>query len=187
MTPLLQRLLLAAWLLGCQEHRGQEEGLTLDRYELGGDFSLTDQHGHDYQLDQHRGQAVALFFGYTHCPDFCPLTLSKLAGAQALLNRPLQVLFVTVDPERDDAEQLRAYLSSFDLPVTGLTGTPAQVAEVARRYAAGYQVHRADSTSNYTVDHSTRTYLIDGEGVVRYLFSQEDTPEQIAAVVALLP
>ena len=179
-------LLLVSALVGCQEPGGQTAVPRLDRYELGGDFSLVDQDGRLYQLNQHRGQVLALFFGYTHCPDFCPLTLSKLTEVQALLEQPLQVLFVTVDPERDDAEQLRHYLSSFDLPVTGLTGEVEQVAEVARRYGAGYQRHQSDPSADYTMDHSTRSYLIDGDGVVRYLFSKEDSPERIAAVVAQL-
>ena len=183
MTVRSRSVLLIVLLVGCQD---RQQPPTLDRFELGGDFSLTDQQGRTYQLSQHRGEVLALFFGYTHCPDFCPLTLSKLSTVQNLVEQPFHVLFVTVDPERDNAEQLRTYLSSFDLPVTGLTGEPEQIAEVARRYGAGYQRQQTAGSPDYVVDHSTRTYLIDREGVVRYLFSNEDSPELLAAVFAQL-
>ena len=174
-------LLLAAG--GCGDHAVVPP---LDRYELGGEFSLTAQAGEPFQLDALRGQVVALFFGYTYCPDFCPLTLSKLSRVNELLDDQLQVLFVSVDPDRDDTAQLRAYLSAFDLSVTGLTGTAEQIAQVTRQYGAGFRRQEEGETS-YIIDHTSRTYLIDREGVVRYLFSSEDAAELMAAVIEQVP
>ena len=181
------RLLAAVLLLGCQAPEQGDGVPRLDRYELGGEFTLTDHSGHPFELTDLRGETVALFFGYTHCPDYCPLTLSKLVQVESLIDRPLHVLFVTVDPARDSPGQLRAYLSSFDLPVTGLTGDPEQVARVARQYGAGFQRHGEDGGGSYTVDHGTRTYLIDGEGVVRYLSASDESAERMAAAIGQMP
>lgn len=165
-----------------------EEGLL--RYEeLGMDFLLTDDQGQDYRFSEHQGEVRLLFFGFTHCPDICPTTLNDLSQAMEILGKDaeaVQTLFVSVDPSRDTPERLSQYLGAFPAEVTGLTGTEEQVAEVAQAYGAFYERMDLESALGYTMDHSTYLYLIDREGVVRYLFRYEDPPERIAAVVGKL-
>ncbi len=160
------------------------------RYEdFGGDFSLTDQRGEPFTLSETHGKVRLLFFGFTHCPDICPTTLAELNQALGLLGskgEEVEVLFVSVDPERDTPERLEPYLAAFSLPVTGLTGSPAEVAAVAEAYGAHYDRVDLDSALGYTMDHSTYLYLLDREGVVRYLFRYEDPPERVAEVVRKL-
>lgn len=162
-----------------------EEGLL--RYEeLGMDFLLTDDEGQEYRYSEHQGQVRLLFFGFTHCPDICPTTLNDLTQAVEILGKKgqeVETLFVSIDPERDTPERLNQYLGAFPIPVTGLTGSKEDIAEVAQAYGAFYERLDLDSALGYTMDHSTYLYLIDREGVVRYLFRYEDPPERIAAVV----
>jgi protein SCO1/2 len=135
--------------------------------DVGGPFKLVDQTG--APADEHilRGKWSAVFFGYTYCPDVCPTTLAALGrtvdalGAQA---GRFQVVFVTVDPERDTPKALATYLSSATFPphVIGLTGTPDQIAQVARAYHVYYQ--KVPQGSSYTMDHSAIIYLMDPQG-----------------------
>jgi protein SCO1/2 len=163
----------------------KEEGLL--RYEeLGMDFLLTDDEGQEYRYSENQGQVRLLFFGFTHCPDICPTTLNDLTKAFEILGKEgqeVETLFVSIDPERDTPERLNQYLGAFPIPVTGLTGSQEDIAEVAKAYGAFYERLDLDSALGYTMDHSTYLYLIDREGVVRYLFRYEDPPERIAAVV----
>ena len=158
---------------------------------IGGDFTLVDPSGQPYSLSSHGGEVRLLFFGFTNCPDVCPITLTKLQQVHRLLGdrgKKIRILFVSVDPERDTPERLAAYLANLRIPVTGLTGTVEEVARVAAQYGAFFEKVALDSAAVYTVDHSTRTYLIDGEGRVRYIFRYEDNPERIAHLVRkLLP
>ncbi len=173
--------------LGCSD---SDAGL-LDFQGIGGDFTLTDEQGQKFSLAEHRGQVYLLFFGFTHCPDVCPTTLVELQEVFQRLGgagQDLQILFVSVDPERDTPELLASYLQPFDLPVIGLTGTVSQVEKVAQAYGAFFEKVALDSAAVYTMDHSTRSYLIDGEGKVRYIFRYKDEPERIAQIVRkLLP
>lgn len=166
----------------------KEEGLL--RYEeLGMDFLLTDDEGQEYRYSENQGQVRLLFFGFTHCPDICPSTLNDLTKAVEILGKDgqeVETLFVSIDPERDTPERLNQYLGAFSIPVTGLTGSQEDIAEVAQAYGAFYERLDLDSALGYTMDHSTYLYLIDREGVVRYLFRYEDPPERIAAVVGKL-
>ncbi len=157
-------------------------------YEIGGDFTLTDHQGREFALQDHRGEVMLLFFGYTFCPDFCPVTVSKLAKVEDLLQAQGRIhsLFITVDPGRDTSQQLDDYLSHFDLEITGLTGSEEEIRKVVSMYGASFRKGEADGASGYLVDHPTWTYLIDPKGRVRYLFGHEDTPEQMAAVVGKL-
>ena len=171
--------------LGCSD---PDAGL-LEFQNVGGDFTLTDHQGQNFSLADHRGQVFLLFFGFTHCPDICPTTLVKLKEVFQLLGdagQHLQILFISVDPERDTPQQLASYLEPFHLPVIGLTGTEAQIEEVAQAYGAFFEKVNLDSAAVYTMDHSTRSYLIDGEGKVRYIFRYQDEPERIAQIVRKL-
>lgn len=135
---------------------------------VGGDFSLVDHHGSTFKLEQLRGKVVLLFFGYTYCPDICP---TELAGIASLLNslegseEKVQALFVSVDPERDTPEKLKAYVSFFSSELIGLTGTAEQIDSVTKQYHVQASIYRADENSErYSVDHSANLYVIDQQG-----------------------
>ena len=154
---------------------------------IGGDFALADQHGARFELQSLRGQAAMLFFGYTYCPDICPVTLSKMGRVYQLLGedqQELTTLFVTVDPKRDTQEKLAEYLSYFAIDAIGLRGDKEEIDQVVRQYGGHYSL--GEEQEAYLVDHSTYTYLIDQQGKVRFLFRQSDGPELMAAVTEQL-
>ena len=154
---------------------------------IGGDFALVDQHGASFELQSLRGQAAMLFFGYTYCPDICPVTLSKMGRVYQLLGedqQELTTLFITVDPKRDTQEKLAEYLDYFAIDAIGLRGDKEEIDQVVRQYGAHYSL--GEEQAAYLVDHSTYTYLIDQQGKVRFLFRQSDGPELMAAVAEQL-
>jgi protein SCO1 len=139
------------------------------REEKAPDFTLTNQYGTHTSLSQFRGRVVLLYFGYTHCPDACPMTLSLLKESMEKLGNDrnrVQVLFITVDPERDTAQKLKSYVPYFDKDCLGLTGSPEEIAKVTKDYDVSYEKEPADAESNagYFMSHSTSVYLINPEG-----------------------
>lgn len=157
--------------------------------DIGGNFDLVDQQDRSFSLSNTRGRTALLFFGYAYCPDFCPTTLSRIARVKELLGAEsdsLEVLFISVDPQRDTPAMLRNYLEYFPMAVTGLTGSRAAIDSVVTAYAAEYTIGAAGDDGAYAVDHSTDLYLLDVEGRVRHLFAHDDTPEEIAAALRLL-
>ncbi len=157
----------------------------LQSFDLGGDFVLAAHDGTTFDLAEHRGEVFLLFFGYTHCPDFCPATLSLLGQVYELLgedgDKP-KTLFVTIDPERDTSEALAKYLGYFSVPALGLSGPTEELAPVLGAYA-GMMEMGEDEAGEVLFGHTTYTYLIDHEGSVRYMFRPNDTPLFIAAGV----
>jgi protein SCO1/2 len=137
------------------------------------DFSLRGSDGSDFNLSRYRGKVVALGFGYTHCPGVCPTTLAFLAQARKELGaagKDFQIVYVTVDPERDNAERLRTFLASFDPTFVGATGTPRQLADVRKEYGISVSNKMfvdGQPKSNYFLDHSSSVYLIDRAGKLR--------------------
>lgn len=144
---------------------------TFDPPRQAPEFSLAGSNGAPVRLSSYRGKVVALGFGYTSCPDVCPTTLADLAKARRKLGdaaKDFQVVYVTVDPERDDAALLRAYLAAFDPTFLGATGAPAQLAQVRKAY--GIQTNRTEGrgkAGGYLVHHSSYVYLIDRSGRLR--------------------
>jgi protein SCO1/2 len=141
------------------------------------DFHLVDQDGKPFQLSQMRGKTVLFSFGFTHCPNVCPTTLSDLAKVYQALpakDRPkVQVLFVSVDPHRDKPETLKNYVPYFNDSFIGLTGTEAQLTEAAKAYGAYFEIVH-DSGANpevYSVNHSALTYLINPDGKWKLLYN----------------
>ncbi|MEW6145052.1 MAG: SCO family protein [Thermodesulfobacteriota bacterium] len=148
------------------------------------DFTLTDQDGEKVSLGQFKGKAVFMFFGYTHCPDICPVTLSTLNNVVNELGEDgdkVQVLFVTVDPERDTQAEIKKYVTFFNKDFIGLTGTPEEIKNVSDSYHAFYMKEETGSDSGYLMGHTSSIYLIDPEGriVLRYPQSKMD-PKEIA-------
>ena len=157
--------------------------------KLGGDFTLTDMNGKPFHLQDLRGKVVLLYFGYTLCPDACPFTLSKIHRVYSMLgdrSSKIQTIFVSVDPDRDKPEKLVKYLAYYDVGAIGLTGTPEEIAKVAKQYQVVYRKVDSGSAAGYLMDHSTYTYLIDAEGKVRYRFKHSDGPPFMASVIRLL-
>ena len=175
-------LLAAAGCGGSGEGAAGGEPPPLDRYELGGDFELVDQRGEAFSLSHRRGRPLLLFFGFTRCAASCPTTLSKLGEVVRRLPAPaVEVLLVSVDPGHDTPEALAAYCAGYPYRLTGLTGTPEAVAAVARQYGAGF-----GPDDDGGIGHTSRTYLIDGEGVVRFLFSEQDGVDKMTGVIRRL-
>lgn len=147
----------------------------------GGSFSLSDGWGQVRSLSDFRGKVVLLSFGYTHCPDVCPTTLAKDAQVLRLLGNDaarVQVLFVTIDPQRDTAELLRRYVPSFDPSFIGLRGTHAQTDAVVASFHASYQIiQRKDDIE---VDHTASTYVIDPQGKTRMLSPYDESARELA-------
>jgi protein SCO1/2 len=148
----------------------------------GGDFTLHSATG-PISLTELRDKVVLLYFGYTSCPDICPtsLTLMSIALSQLSTEESAQVrgLFVSVDPERDTPQRLAQYSSHFHPNISGITGSPAEVAEVARLYGAVYQRAEGDTALGYTIDHSSVTYLIDPQGRLTMTLPHGTTPGAI--------
>lgn len=134
-------------------------------------LALTDHHGRPVTLGSFKGKLVVLFFGYTHCPDVCPTTLSEMAQALKLMHPEeaarVQMLFVTVDPDRDTPEILRKYVPYFHPDFLGLHGTADQIAQVAREFKIVYRKHIEPGASDYLIDHSAGSYVLDRQGLLR--------------------
>jgi protein SCO1/2 len=134
------------------------------------DFSLPDVEGKPRTLADFKGKVVALFFGYTQCPDVCPTTMAELAEVKRQLGADagkLQVVFITVDPERDTPQVLSAYMANFDPAFVALRPTPDQLAATARDFKVYYKKVDGTKPGSYTMDHSAATYLYDPQGRLR--------------------
>ena len=134
------------------------------------DFALTDHHGRARTLADFKGKVVLMFFGYTQCPDVCPTTMAEMAGVMKELG-PLadqvQVLFVTVDPERDSAALLAQYVPAFDARFLGLVGDAAATAKVGKEFKVFYAKVAGKAPGSYSMDHTAGSYVFDKNGKVR--------------------
>ena len=149
--------------------------------DYGRSLELTDHTGRARKLEDFRGKAVVLFFGFTHCPDVCPTTLADVAQAVTQLgpdSQRVQVLFVTVDPERDTREALAKYVTAFDPGFLGLYGDEAATRKAAQEFKIYFEKRKAGDS--YSVDHSGQSYVIDPQGRLRLLVR----PERIGADLA---
>ncbi len=155
----------------------------------GRDFRLTDHTGKVRTLADFRGKVVALFFGYTHCPDVCPTTLSDFAMAIRELGADgarVQVLFVTVDPERDTPELLARYVPSFNPTFLGMYADANALAELAREFKVIYQKSSVKGPADYLIDHSAGTYVFDPQGRLRLHIAYGTGPAAIAQDLRVL-
>jgi protein SCO1/2 len=153
------------------------------------DFSIQDQHGQSFTLSDHRGQVVLIYFGYTACPDVCPTTLVDLKKVYDGLNEraeQVQVVFVTVDPERDTAELLRDYLARFNNDFIGISGTEANLQSIWDSYFIFRQLEPHEPGDFYLVDHTSRVYAVDKAGDLRLTFPFGMSAEDMLADVDFL-
>lgn len=155
----------------------------------GKDFRLTDHNGRDRTLADFRGNIVAIFFGYTHCPDVCPTTLSDFALALRELGesgKRVQVLFVTVDPDRDTPELLAKYVPSFNPGFLGMYTDPVSLTALAKDFKVVYQKNTTSGTKSYLIDHTAGTYVFDANGQLRLLVPYGTGPKDIAHDLRML-
>lgn len=134
--------------------------------DIGGPFSMTNQNGEAVSEKTYAGKAMAIFFGFTYCPDICPTTLSRLSSLMGKLGpdaEQIQVILVSVDPERDTPAVLKDYMAAFDERFISLTGTPAQLAAFAKTYRAFYQKVPGEN-GEYTMNHSAGVFLFGAQG-----------------------
>lgn len=173
-TFLLALLLLSALVLGgCQRNAPLPFLLTnISGHMPDLDFKLTNDLGKPVTGADYRGKVVLLYFGYTHCPDVCPLTLAQLHVVMQRLG-PLaddvRILFVSVDPARDTPKIMHAYVNAFDSHAIGLTGTPRATEALSKRYRSAFTREPSSPDGNYEVSHSSAIYVFDREGKARLL------------------
>src|SRR5690606_11884720 len=156
---------------------------------FGKDIELVDQNGTAIQLQQaYRGKVMVIFFGFTQCPDVCPTTMAELAQVREKLNPEqrdqVQIIMISVDPQRDTPAVMKQYVSAFDPSFVGLTGSDEQIAKVAASFKAYYK--KVDSGQSYTMEHSSGLYVLDGKGESRLLIKPNTAPEAIAADIQKL-
>ena len=183
---LLASLLLAGVLLGCQKSPPPApafQATDITGAAFARDFELTDHNGRTRRLADFRGKVVAIFFGYTHCPDVCPTTLSDFAIALKSMgddaNR-VQVLFVTVDPERDTPELLKQFVPAFNPNFLGMSTDAQHLKALTQEYKVVYQKTSERGPGDYLIDHSAGTYIYDPQGRLRLLMPYGSGADVIA-------
>lgn len=173
----------------CSEAKPQFKAIDVTGADYARDFQLTDHNGQPRTLKDFAGKVVVLFFGYTQCPDVCPTTLSELAEVKKLLDKDgdkLQGLFVTVDPERDTPEVLKAYMANFDPSFLALYTSPDQLPAVAKDYKVYYKKAEGKTPTSYAMDHSAGSYIYDTQGKLRLYTRYGSGPAALASDIQLL-
>jgi protein SCO1/2 len=188
-APVALAVMVLVGLAGCEKGRPQFESVDISGADYAHDFALSDQTGKLRTLADFRGKVVVMFFGYTQCPDVCPTTMADLAGVMKDLGQEadhVQVLFVTLDPERDTPKVLSAYVPAFDARFLGLYGTAEETASVAREFKIFYQKVDGPTPTSYTLDHSAGSYVFDPAGHVRLFMRNAQKPSAIEHDLKLL-
>jgi protein SCO1/2 len=182
-------LALLIALSGCQQSSQSFNSVDITGANYAHDFSLTDHNGNKRTLADFRGKVVLVFFGYTQCPDVCPTTMADMAQVKAKLGSAgdkLQVVFISVDPERDTQALLAQYVPSFDPSFIGLYGTPDEIARTAKEFKVIYQKVPGKTPTSYSIDHSAGSYLFDPQGRVRLFVKHSQSVDSIAEDVKRL-
>jgi protein SCO1/2 len=172
---------LALSLLGCSKSPVSFNSIDITGAAYCRDFKLNDSDGKQRQLADFKGRYVLVFFGFTQCPDICPTALARAAEVKQKLGKDgeqLQVIFISIDPERDTAELMRAYTHNFDPSFLGLRGNAEQTKQVAEEFKVFYA--KVTTGSSYTMDHSTLSYLFDTKGKIRLAMRHEHNADQFA-------
>lgn len=183
------RLLLIAVVLGTAASCSREAAPAFHATDITGasfarDFRLVDHHGTTRTLADFRGKAVVVFFGYTHCPDVCPTAMERFARVSRELGPAagrLQVIFISLDPQRDTREVLAKYVPFFHPDFLGMTGTPAEIETLAREFRVVAQRRPAEGAGGYTLDHSAGAYAYDPSGRLRLYLGPELPHEALLA------
>jgi protein SCO1/2 len=189
MTAMSQQALRGCWsraallacaltLVACAPAKPQFESVDITGAGYAQDFHLADPAGKPRSLADYKGKVVMVFFGYTQCPDACPTTMAELQNVMKSLGPEadrVQVLFVTLDPERDTPQLMAQYASGFDPRFVGLLGDPATTAQTAKDFKVFYQRVPGSTPGSYTLDHTAGTYVFDPAGHIR-LFVRQGEP-----------
>ena len=180
----------AGILSACSEKKTEFRGVDITGAEYARDIPLTDHNGQARHIKDFAGKVVVVFFGFTQCPDVCPTSMQELAEVKQMLGKDgdrLQGIFVTVDPERDTPEVLKAYMTNFDPSFLALRGSPEQLAAMAKDYKAYFKKADGTTPTSYTMDHSAASYIYDTQGNLR-LYSRygSGVPALVSDVQALL-
>jgi protein SCO1/2 len=173
LLPLLVAAAMAFSISGCDKLPGKQasfQNTDVTGLDYAKGFSLTDHTGKPRTLADYKGKVVVVFFGYTQCPDVCPTTMAEMAGVMQKLGPQadqVQVLFITLDPERDTQQLLANYVPAFDKRFVGLYGTPDQTAKTAKEFKVFYSKVPGTSPGSYTIDHTAGSYVFDRDGKLR--------------------
>lgn len=194
MKRFLSTLLLAACatlLVACGQSKPELKFNNTDvtGLDYAKDFALTDHTGKSRTLADFKGKAVVVFFGYTQCPDVCPTTMVEMANVMKELGPDadrVQVLFITVDPERDTQEILSQYVPAFDKRFLGLRGDAQQTEKVAKEFKVFYQKVPGKQPGSYTMDHTAGSYVFDPQGHIRLFVKHGQGPQTLAHDIKLL-
>ncbi len=175
--------LTAALLAGCGAEGPKFKSTDLTGADFGRELALAGHDGRPRTLADFRGKLVVLTFGYTFCPDVCPTTLADIAGVMKALGKDaerVQVVFVTVDPERDTREVLAQYVPAFDARFLGLYGDAAATQRAAKEFKIFYEKRAGSTPDSYSVDHSAQVYVLDAQGRLRLFVRQERISADLA-------
>lgn len=178
--------LITMVVVGGRQQAAQTTDAATGQPLVGGPFTLTNQDGQVVDQSILEGKWSLVFFGFTYCPDYCPTTLGVLNAVQERMGdkaKDLQIVFISIDPERDTPQMLKDYLSSDGFPddVIGLTGTPEQVAQVAKAYRAFYQ--KVGEGEGYTMNHGLTVYLMGPDGRFRSAVAHDLGPSRTATLI----
>jgi protein SCO1 len=179
----------AGLIVGCTAEKPQFKSIDLTGADYAKGFALTDHNGKPRTLQDFAGKVVVVFFGFTQCPDFCPSSMAELAEVKKLLGPDgdkLQTLFITVDPERDTPEVLKAYMANFDPSFIALRPTPAELPDFAKSFKVYYKKVEGKTEGSYSMDHSAGSYVYDAKGQIRLYNRYGSGPAALASDIRLL-
>uniref|UniRef100_A0A831TDA1 SCO family protein n=1 Tax=Thermorudis peleae TaxID=1382356 RepID=A0A831TDA1_9BACT len=180
---------VAGWWWRATSGAGSPNGVEFESPRQVPALRLQGSDGREHSLQDFRGKVVLVYFGYTTCPDACPMTLGKFARVKAALGEraeDVQVVMVTVDPQRDTAGRLREYLAVYGVDFLGLTGDEATIQELAAAFGVYYAPYESDTALGYLVEHTTSSFILDRQGRLRILAPYDLTAEQLAEDVRYL-
>ena len=174
----------------CSKSQPEFRGVDISQVDYARDFApLKDHNGQQRSIKDFQGKVVVVFFGYTQCPDVCPTSMQEMAEVKKMLGADgerLQSIFITVDPERDTPEMLKAYMANFDPSFLALRGSPEQLAAVAKDFKIYYKKVEGKTDTSYTMDHSAGSYVYDPAGRLRVYHRYGSGAQALAADVATL-
>jgi protein SCO1/2 len=190
MKKIVLLFLILICLVSCQNSNQQTfVGTDISSVRMVTTFSLKDFNGRIRTLEDFKGKVVVLFFGFTHCPDICPTTLTDLKKTMVLLKdkaSAVQVIFITLDPARDTEDVLKKFIPTFNSSFLGLTGTESDIDKVANQLKIFNKKVNDGSKAGYTIDHSAGLYVIDKKGSIKLHISNGQKPEDLASDLAKL-
>lgn len=175
-------LAVAAIFAACSQSNASWKLLDIEGVMKPLEFNLTNGSGEAVTAEDYQGKVTLLYFGYTHCPDVCPTTLATLAHTLDMLGddaRNVQVLFVSVDPQRDTPQVLKRYTAAFGPEFTGLTGSDSQLRRLTKRYRVTFSHGEPDADGDYEVTHSSAVFIFDPQGEARLMARSDDPPQAI--------